>query len=551
MHISRSFSAVFLFFFFIAFGLMAQEPTIYQTTLPSGNAHHLVPLQPTGEEASLLFVSLYTLDVSTAISGRYRTKTNTAASEWQPLPHFHDGPLLDRQVFVLGDLPMATQEIEFSFSAPLIAPMFLRQFSLGGDVPFISTMNAAESTCACDQPSFCDRTCWCPSGNCDPVNPAVSIVPTHGIVHHSAGNNNSSNWPGIVLAIWDFHVNTNGWDDVGYNWLIDPNGNIYEGRGSGKRGAHFSCMNGASTGICLIGNYSNTPATSPAIAALEALLTWETCDKNIAPGGISMHQPSQQFLPNISGHRDGNGSPAPGSCASGTVCPGDSLYEELPQLSLRVAENPCFFGGRQEKVVLSAAAIAAPSFLAGETLNFFGQQTYLGFADSLRHFEVGVYWSADAVFSATATRLFLDTLELDSSQRSHFFSGSFTLPTNTPQGTYYLHFIADHDSVLAPHSQQLQTLTVQVSGTVSAPEQLVNTWLIYPNPTEDYFSIQSDFDLKTVNVYNLSGQHLHAFPANQTRYHLHGFASGHYIVELITTSGNVYRARLVLRTSTP
>ncbi len=530
---------------------MAQESSIYKATLPAGKLHHLAPLQPIDKDASLLFVSLYTLDVSAAISGRYRTKTHSDASEWQPLPHFHDGPLLDRQVFVLGDLPLATQEIEFSFSAPLSSPMYLRQFSVGGSETILNTTESTESICLCDQPGHCDRACWCPSGNCDPINPAVSIAPTHSIVHHSAGNNNSSNWPGIVLAIWDFHVNTNGWDDVGYNWLIDPNGVIYEGRGSGKRGAHFSCMNGASAGICLIGNYSTTPATSPAIAALEALLTWETCDKNIAPGGISMHQPSQQFLPNISGHRDGNGSPAPGSCASGTVCPGDSLYAELPQLSLRVAQNPCFFGGRQEKVVLSAAAIAAPSFLAGETLNFFGQQTYLGFADSLQRFEVGVYWSFDSLFSTTATQLFTDTMALDSTRRSHFFSGNFTIPTNTPHGTYYLHCIADHDSVLASHSQQFMTLPVQVFGTISAPEQQFKTWSIYPNPTEDYFSIQSDFDIETVNIYNLKGQLIQAYPSTQMRYYVHGFASGQYIVELITTTGNVHRTRLVLRTAHP
>jgi len=64
---------------------------------------------------------------------------------------------------------------------------------------------------------------------------------THIFVHHSDGSNSSSDWKKVVLAIWKKHrSNIPGWgsdfDDIGYNYLIDPNGAIYEGRSGGLGG---------------------------------------------------------------------------------------------------------------------------------------------------------------------------------------------------------------------------------------------------------------------------------------------------------------------------
>jgi len=196
----------------------------------------------------------------------------------------------------------------------------------------------SENSCSCDQPTICGRSCWCPSGNCPIDATPFSTTSTHVIVHHSAGNSTSSDFAAVVRSIWDFHVNSNGWDDIGYNWLIDPNGIIYEGRGSGLQGAHFSCINGNTTGICMIGNYEEAQPTAVSINALEDFIAWEVCDKDIDPVGMDVHAPSSTSIDNISGHRDGNG--LPNSCG-GTVCPGANLYPLLADVRTAVAAKPC------------------------------------------------------------------------------------------------------------------------------------------------------------------------------------------------------------------
>lgn len=183
-------------------------------------------------------------------------------------------------------------------------------------------------TCPCPIPGYLDRLGWCPSGNCptDPTPVPTSV--THLIVHHSAGVNSSSDWPAVVRSIWDYHVNSNGWDDIGYNWLIDPNGVLYEGRGNDLLGAHFCGTNGNTMGVCMMGTYTSVAPPDTALQTLTQLLGWKACDRDIDPEDFSFHNGSGLNLFNISGHRDG--------CA--TACPGDSLYARLPVLRTDVRD---------------------------------------------------------------------------------------------------------------------------------------------------------------------------------------------------------------------
>jgi N-acetylmuramoyl-L-alanine amidase len=52
-------------------------------------------------------------------------------------------------------------------------------------------------------------------------------------------------------------MDTKKWSDIGYNFLVGEDGNVYEGRGWGKKGAHSIPFNSKSIGICIIGNYSS------------------------------------------------------------------------------------------------------------------------------------------------------------------------------------------------------------------------------------------------------------------------------------------------------
>ncbi|WP_138431518.1 N-acetylmuramoyl-L-alanine amidase [Fodinibius saliphilus] len=182
-------------------------------------------------------------------------------------------------------------------------------------------------------PDFVSRTDWdCPDGQ-QPSGPYPLTDVTHQIVHHSAGTNSTDDWPAVVRAIWDYHVNTNGWSDIGYNWLIDPNGIVYQGRGwvdgdDEVQGAHFCGTNSNTMGVCLMGNFEEVAPREEAKKSLSNLLAWKSDEKNIDPLAIQYHSSSQQNLKTISGHRDG----------CNTLCPGENLYTQLPQIRNRVKE---------------------------------------------------------------------------------------------------------------------------------------------------------------------------------------------------------------------
>lgn len=194
--------------------------------------------------------------------------------------------------------------------------------------------------CPCPQPTIQGRSDWCPAGNCDPVATGVATNVTHLIVHHSAGTNSASDWSAIVRAIWDFHVNGNGWDDIGYNYLVDPNGVLYEGRGNDIRGAHFCGSNTGTMGVCVLGNFTDIEPSTTAISSLERLLAWKICDIDADPFTSSFHASSGLNLMHISGHRDG--------CS--TACPGESFYPLFSDLR----------EGVNNQILANCAGLATP-----------------------------------------------------------------------------------------------------------------------------------------------------------------------------------------------
>lgn len=180
--------------------------------------------------------------------------------------------------------------------------------------------------CNCPQPEFQNRADWCPTGDCPEItNPTFTEV-THLIVHHSAGINTSADWAAVVRGVWDYHVNSNGWDDVGYNWLVDPNGVLYEGRGDDVRGAHFCGNNTNTQGICMLGTYTADAPTVEAMTTLKEYLAWKSAKDNIDPTAVSNHVPSAADIPHVAGHRDG----------CNTACPGNTLYGMIGQLRTNI-----------------------------------------------------------------------------------------------------------------------------------------------------------------------------------------------------------------------
>jgi hypothetical protein len=204
------------------------------------------------------------------------------------------------------------------------------------DVTVTTFPTATRSIAASQIGGIRTRVQWgCPEGEESQWTPQYTKV-THAVVHHTAGANSVPDWDAEVRSIWHLHTFTNGWGDIGYNYLIDPNGVVYEGRagGDGAIGAHFSCRNTNTVGVALLGTFIDVTPTSAALASLESLLA-ELCRKNeIAPLSMMLHAPTQLLLPTIIGHRDGN--PSTTTCSK-TECPGDVLYALLPSIRSDVA----------------------------------------------------------------------------------------------------------------------------------------------------------------------------------------------------------------------
>ena len=203
------------------------------------------------------------------------------------------------------------------------------------DITFreVTKARAAFKKGKCDLPPVIDQDVWRKDLQDPKPNPATTKV-EHIVVHHSATTNDVSDYLLAVRNIYLYHVNSNGWDDVGYNFLIDPNGVLYAGRdGQGTeddniRGAHFCAKNSNTMGICLIGNYSEIPPPDTLIHTLSQLLAWKVKKESLQPLESSFHPRGSStgfILPTICGHRDGYKAGVYSGC--NTECPGNYTYE--------------------------------------------------------------------------------------------------------------------------------------------------------------------------------------------------------------------------------
>jgi hypothetical protein len=156
------------------------------------------------------------------------------------------------------------------------------------------------------------------------------VKPVKIIIHHTATPNDLKQDPAAtVRAVYYYHAVTRGWGDIGYNYLIDPLGNIYEGRKGGESvvGGHDFGFNEGSVGISLIGDFQAATPTDAMMASLARLVAW-VCDRyQIDPMARSVFRDVD--LPNISGHRE----------TKATTCPGDQVQNRLPTLREQVRDT--------------------------------------------------------------------------------------------------------------------------------------------------------------------------------------------------------------------
>ncbi len=193
-------------------------------------------------------------------------------------------------------------------------------------------------------PEVIPRSEWC--GSYDAChNPTYTVTyrtPTHTVVHHGASPDSYTDGYAIVRSYWNYHVNTNGWSDIGYNYLFDKYGNFFQGRHNPNlpnqdvHAAHAGYANTYSIGLNFLGNSDavNTAPTEPQIQKCCEFLAWWYDYKGFDPlsSASILNQAGTEWitLPRICGHKDVN----PG----GTTCPGNALYALLSSLRTQTAQ---------------------------------------------------------------------------------------------------------------------------------------------------------------------------------------------------------------------
>lgn len=149
-------------------------------------------------------------------------------------------------------------------------------------------------------------------------------------VHHTATANDAD--PATTIrAIWHFHANSNDWGDIGYNYLVDKFGNIYQGRyfdhayadamRQDVRAGHTLNNNQSTTGVAALGDFTSTTPSDAMINSIANIIAYKMAKYNINPAGDGPAGIA------VAGHRD----------ALSTSCPGQMLYDRLPQIRARAA----------------------------------------------------------------------------------------------------------------------------------------------------------------------------------------------------------------------
>jgi hypothetical protein len=198
------------------------------------------------------------------------------------------------------------------------------------------------------------------------------------IIHHTVTDNDDPDPVATVRAIYYYHAVTQRWGDIGYNYLIDAQGNIYEGRkgGDGVIGGHALEYNYGSVGIALLGDYRMGMMSQEMERALTHLIAWKADQRGIDPRGQS--QFIDRMLPNIMGHQD----------VGTTSCPGEHIYNKLPlirqgvwermlevdpKVTINLPRERSLVGGKVEVLISSTSpTVDEMEFYVDDVLEFSG-----------------------------------------------------------------------------------------------------------------------------------------------------------------------------------
>jgi hypothetical protein len=189
---------------------------------------------------------------------------------------------------------------------------------------------------AMSAPSMMTRAQWGADESLRNCSPSYSSTIRAATIHHTAGTNSytAAQGPSIVRGVYAYHTRSLGWCDVGYNFLVDKFGRIYEGRfggiGRAVRGAHAGGFNDRTFGVAAMGNYETATAPAAMVTSIGRLVGWKLARYGVNPmasttltsagGGTAKYTAGTTVsLPTVFAHRD----------VGYTACPGINLFSRM------------------------------------------------------------------------------------------------------------------------------------------------------------------------------------------------------------------------------
>ncbi|MEU3377956.1 N-acetylmuramoyl-L-alanine amidase [Streptomyces caelestis] len=209
---------------------------------------------------------------------------------------------------------------------------------VGPDVVGPDVVGPAAGAPNAERPAVTSRSAWGADESLVKDPPTYTTDTQAMFVHHTAGTNDytCSESASIVRGVFLYHVRSNGWNDIGYHFLVDKCGTVFEGRAGGidepVLGAHSYGFNTGTSSISVLGDYGRTTANTAVRESVAKVAAWKLGLYGIDPTGTVVltagadngkYTAGQKAtLHRISGHRDGYP----------TECPGQHLYDDLPEI---------------------------------------------------------------------------------------------------------------------------------------------------------------------------------------------------------------------------
>ncbi|MFL6057264.1 MAG: N-acetylmuramoyl-L-alanine amidase [Actinoallomurus sp.] len=201
-----------------------------------------------------------------------------------------------------------------------------------------ASASPSPKTSTAPRPTIVSRARWGADESLVAAPNAYGVKVKAVFVHHTDTGNDYScaDSAAVVRSVFLYHVKTNGWNDLGYNFLVDKCGTLFEGRSGGVDrpviGAHAYGFNTDSAGVAVLGTFTTVAPPQPALDTVAKVAAWKLgLDGGDPTGSTKLTEGvkdgnftygSQVTFKTISGHRDANS----------TACPGKLLYDKLPAI---------------------------------------------------------------------------------------------------------------------------------------------------------------------------------------------------------------------------